>query len=406
MRPPDLIDLKESKEIQVRSVTGSVRLDSDADITMARVMVAMNNKSSRDTARRVSRAASQRATEGGFHGGPVAFGYQQRRDASGKVVAWEPHPEHAAWLQDAAQRLLAGESLYGICADWHRKGRRTNAGIVWRSRTLARNLKTPSIIGYREYKGDLYKAQWEPIMERETWDRLQILFEAQSANHSTWPRPSTVRKRPLLGIVFCGRCGNRLASMPGSKGGPAAYFCSTQATGGCGKLRIAIDRLEPWLLEHMVASIDTLKLQIGGDSDQLIQEAKSALLRDEAALNQMDDDHYAGLLPRSDWLRQRARVAKRHDETQTQLAELLSRSASASLPSGVELKRQWPLQDAHWQHAMVASVIDKVVIQPHPKGMALTLSRRRGESDADLESRRQTHLIKILRARVHITWRA
>src|ERR1039457_489548 len=54
----DLIDVVESSRprIPVESVTGSLRLASDADITMARVMVAVANKSSRDTARRVARA--------------------------------------------------------------------------------------------------------------------------------------------------------------------------------------------------------------------------------------------------------------------------------------------------------------------------------------------------------------
>jgi DNA invertase Pin-like site-specific DNA recombinase len=39
----DLIDLKEALGCQVRSVTGSLRLDSDADVTMARVMVWRRN---------------------------------------------------------------------------------------------------------------------------------------------------------------------------------------------------------------------------------------------------------------------------------------------------------------------------------------------------------------------------
>ena len=39
--------------IEIRSVSGSLRLDNDGDITMARVLVTMANKSSRDTSRRV-----------------------------------------------------------------------------------------------------------------------------------------------------------------------------------------------------------------------------------------------------------------------------------------------------------------------------------------------------------------
>ena len=60
----DLIDAKVLNGLSVRSVTGSLRLDTDSDVAMARVLVAMANKSSADTARRVARAAKQQAIEG------------------------------------------------------------------------------------------------------------------------------------------------------------------------------------------------------------------------------------------------------------------------------------------------------------------------------------------------------
>src|SRR5690625_4750596 len=72
----DLIDAKVLGGFAVRSVTGSLRLDTDSDVAMARVLVAMANKSSADTARRVVRAAKQQAVEGAWHGGRVPFGYR------------------------------------------------------------------------------------------------------------------------------------------------------------------------------------------------------------------------------------------------------------------------------------------------------------------------------------------
>ena len=72
----DLIDAKVLGGFRARSVTGSLRLDTDSDVAMARVLVAMANKSSADTARRVARAAKQQALEGTWHGGRVPFGYR------------------------------------------------------------------------------------------------------------------------------------------------------------------------------------------------------------------------------------------------------------------------------------------------------------------------------------------
>lgn len=47
----DLIDVAWEYKVPVESVTGSLRLNNDADITMARVLVAMANKASREIGR-------------------------------------------------------------------------------------------------------------------------------------------------------------------------------------------------------------------------------------------------------------------------------------------------------------------------------------------------------------------
>ncbi len=112
----DLIDAKVLGEFAVRSVTGSLRLDTDSDVAMARVLVAMANKSSADTARRVARAAKQQAIEGAWHGGRVPFGY--RTEAGALVI----DPVTGPLVVEMYQRVLAGDSLYRIRKDWNARG--------------------------------------------------------------------------------------------------------------------------------------------------------------------------------------------------------------------------------------------------------------------------------------------
>lgn len=90
----DLIDAKVLHGFAVKSLTQSLRLDTDADVAMARVMVAMANKSSADTARRVRRAAARRAKHGLWHG-DAPFGYE-RADGSLRLV-----PAQATLIRDA-----------------------------------------------------------------------------------------------------------------------------------------------------------------------------------------------------------------------------------------------------------------------------------------------------------------
>lgn len=65
----DLIDIAEHFGVPVETESGSLKLSNDAEITMARVMVAVANKESRDKARRVSVARERQARAGEYGGG-------------------------------------------------------------------------------------------------------------------------------------------------------------------------------------------------------------------------------------------------------------------------------------------------------------------------------------------------
>ncbi len=134
----DLIDVKVLGGFGVRSVTGSLRLNTDSDVAMVRVLVAMANKSSADTARRVARAAKQQAIEGTWHGGRVPFGYH--RAGSGALVI---DPDAAGLVREAVQRVMAGESLYRIRTDWNERGILTTHGCAWSDKTIKMVLRSP-----------------------------------------------------------------------------------------------------------------------------------------------------------------------------------------------------------------------------------------------------------------------
>ncbi|XGU20443.1 hypothetical protein ACETU7_06560 [Rhodococcus sp. 3Y1] len=59
-----MIDVIELKKIPNKVVTGDVNLSDDNGLFMARLLVNVGNKASKDTGRRVARAALQRAQQG------------------------------------------------------------------------------------------------------------------------------------------------------------------------------------------------------------------------------------------------------------------------------------------------------------------------------------------------------
>jgi site-specific DNA recombinase len=110
-QPTDLeraIKLYDKRPGVFATVQGDIDLGSADGRTMARIMVAFANKSSMDMSRRQSRKQRQLAELGMYGGGGKrAYGFDDDRVAV--------RPTEAKIIQEAAHRVLAGESLTSIC---------------------------------------------------------------------------------------------------------------------------------------------------------------------------------------------------------------------------------------------------------------------------------------------------
>lgn len=210
----DLIDVVESKfpRIPVESVTGSLRLGSDAEVTMARVMVAVANKSSRDTARRVARARQRQAEEGQWGGGKRPFGF----GPDGVTV----DPAEAAEIRRAGDAILAGVSLRQVTASLRERKVPTVTGAAWDTVTVRDMLLRPRNAGLMVYRANggrgpraarLYtdaditgKAPWEPIIAEEAWRAVRAILTDPSRRNGPGNVPRWLGSR----IYECGVCSN------------------------------------------------------------------------------------------------------------------------------------------------------------------------------------------------------
>jgi hypothetical protein len=68
-------------------------------------------------------------------------------------------------------------------------------------------LDNPAYVGQRRYHDQLFKANWEPIISKATWDKTLALRAA--ARERSHPK---VRGTPrlLTGLIHCGACGRRI----------------------------------------------------------------------------------------------------------------------------------------------------------------------------------------------------
>lgn len=406
--PRDLEDLIDSKVIygfQVKSTTGSLRLDSDSDIAMARVLVAMANKSSADTARRVQRAARQRAEDGLWHGGPAPFGYQ----LVDKIPVTDPI--RAALVSGAVDRVLSGESVYAIACDWNERGLTTRSGGRWNVQNLQRLLKNPSLAGraaYRPMKPDgsrtkvpvlVNAAVWLPIVEPTKWDRMMELFEAR-ADARKFNGQGQKRVHPFSGLVRCGTCGTRMVRQ-----GPK-YVCLHFERGICGRGILA--REVEGIVEAAVLSAfegDEINSRLSNRVEARGELAlfQAQLAEDRSALSRLDDDYYDNLVDRATWLRQRQRLADRIEQIQRQMRQAVTSNRAAEIDIRT-VADEWQQRSPSWRHEVARLVLDSVRIHAHPAGFATNAVRRRGESDEALKARHHEVRRRSLESRVELVW--
>jgi DNA invertase Pin-like site-specific DNA recombinase len=290
----DLIDVVESRRprIPVESVTGSLRLANDADITMARIMCAVANKSSRDTARRVARKHEELAAEGKPGGGGYrGYGY----DRSNLVIV----PEEAKIVKEIAARILGtwngwtdeqrrkidpdlGESLNSIAEDLKRRKVPTVNGAAWNSRSVKSVVTKPRVAGLRTHRKEVVsEAVWPAILDRDTWEEVCARLAGRARN------VDLTLQRWLTGVLVCSQCDRPLMGWQGTNG--VRYWCATPK-GGCGKIAIKAvfveDEIERQVLD-LLGQPRVLEQLRGVAASEVTDEARAELAEDEAQLKEM-----------------------------------------------------------------------------------------------------------------------
>ncbi|MDN3311757.1 recombinase family protein [Microbacterium oryzae] len=166
------------------------------------------------TSERIKRDVRAAAEDGRPHGKNL-YGYQRtyRLGPRGPVLdEILPHLEQAPIVQEAARRILEGDSLYAIAKDFNargipprrppRKDHRSNLG--WTPPAVKQMLTVPAYAGKRQHRGEiLADAVWPALIEYESWQKLQSLLSPASRKRTNdWPAVHL-----LSGIAVCGVCG-------------------------------------------------------------------------------------------------------------------------------------------------------------------------------------------------------
>ena len=382
----DMIDVVESMNprIPVESVTGSLRLANDADITMARVMVAVANKASRDTARRVARARLRQAENGEWGGGKRPFGFE----TDGVTI----RAQEVAEIKRAADAILAGVSLRQVTASLRERGVPTVTGASWDTQTVRDILLRPRNAALMVYRADSTgrrhrpytdadiagPAPWPAILDSATWQAVRAVLTDPARTIGPGNTPRWLGSR----IYQCGICddGSTLVASGSTRHGKRyfRYACQNgyhlaRAAELCDAYVAAA--ITARLEREDAAGILTRPGQPPDDAMRLRQEisALRELLNEQARL------HARGLIDGQQLAAGSAELRASLQTAESQLAAMEVTSPLAGIAGRPDAASIWEHLDLGRKRAILRTLAT-VTIHPVPKG------RRRGGAYFDYSS--------------------
>lgn len=361
-RPRDLedfLDLCDRVGLRdLESVSGEIDLGTEDGRLMARLLGAFASKESADKSRRIRRKHEELAKEGRIAGGGTRpFGFEQDR-----VMVRE---SEAVVIRDLAERFLAGESLRSLTLDLNDRGIATSTGGQWSTQTLSRMLRSARISGQREHRGEIVApAQWEAIITPAQTARIRAIL-ADPARRTN----RQARRYLLAGMLRCGRCGEPLVARP-RQDGQRRYVCTRDVERvGCGRLAVVADPLEQLVCEGVLDRLDSPELAaaLRGESQSDPEAARWQSAVDDARgqLDELAGAYAQKAITMSEWLTARRQIEERLSTARKELARATRVTVLADyVGAGEALRGRWEQLTLSRQRAIIAAVIDHLVVAP------------------------------------------
>ncbi|MDQ3640948.1 MAG: recombinase family protein [Actinomycetota bacterium] len=248
--------------------------------------------------------------------------------------------DEAAAIDEAARRVLAGETLSGVVQDWNRRGLTTANGGPWRVNSLSSLLLQTRLV--------------PQIIDEETHARLVALH----ASRRKGPRRAT-RRYLLTGLLRCWRCGGTMRGMPRAHGADL-YVCPGPPHGGCSGTAVTADHAEEAVASMVLARLDSLQfVRPPVDGRELATE----LVGHRQRLADLGDLWASGQISKDEWISLKRNVGHRTGVVEAQVAHLARVAALRAMAgTGRALAARWAAMSIDERRAVVQAALDHVVV--------------------------------------------
>ncbi len=215
MELEEFVELAERYRIELATVSGEIDLGTTQGKLLARVLGAFAKAESDKISDRIRSKMEELREGGALTGGGRFFGWTNKCDNPDcedvhkrlRIVAAE-----ADLIVECCDRVLAGETLYGICRDLNIRGITTSRGRPWDRKTVRNMLvrgRNAGLVEARDKRDGVMKVvgkatAWEPIVSEEVWRSVCVILQDSSRRqHYTTNKVQNL----LSHIAVCGVCG-------------------------------------------------------------------------------------------------------------------------------------------------------------------------------------------------------
>ncbi|HEV2006159.1 MAG TPA: recombinase family protein [Candidatus Limnocylindrales bacterium] len=355
---------KVAKITDVAYVGGELPVGAEDGLLVARILAAVASDASAKTSKRIKRKNVERAHAGlPTGGGNRPFGYDESR--------LRVNPVEAGRVREAADRVLAGESVIAVARDWNGRGIRTTTGGDWTVQTLRRMLASARLSGQVEYLGEIVgPGQWPAILTVDETTKLRAILDERTRSRRRPPR-----RYLLASLLRCGLCGATLVSRPQANG-ERRYICAKgPGHSGCGRLAIKAEPIEGFVSEAILERLDSpaLAAALAGaaEADAATAAEHRALREDEDQLDDLARQWASRDISSSEWRAARDIIEARITTTRRKI-ERLSRSSAidAFVGHAADLRAIWKPLPLDRQRSIVSALLDRAIVRSAVRGRA------------------------------------
>ena len=302
---------------QLVSVTENID-ETPSGMLVHGIMSSIAEFYSQNLAAEVIKGTTKKVQRGGYPGrAPIGYRNVQDRSFGREIRTIDVDPDRAEHITWAFEAYASGNyTLRQLADELDARGLRSIATakaaskpIEWNQ--LHRILKNPFYIGRFSWKGVEYDGNHEPIVDIQTFARVQAQLEAKRATGERSHR----HEHYLKGTVFCGRCGSRMiySENKGRHGGTYLYFmCLGRHSKrvDCDLPSIWVRDIEEQLVEYYksieldLRTADVLYRHIVRAASKRNDHAKKMAARQRRRIVALENErralmraHYAGAVP-------------------------------------------------------------------------------------------------------------